>query len=99
MKNKIKFILKNFAPFIVAIIFILIVFSPILRNLDNTKKQELIIVDTTYNYIVIDSIKYNIIVKDSIVYNLKQEMKHESEKVYTISDSANIKLFYELLSR
>lgn len=61
-------------------------------------KEQVIIVDTVYNKVVLDSIEYNIIKRDSVVYNLKQEMKYETDKVFNMSDSATIKLFYQLVS-
>lgn len=61
-------------------------------------EQTIIVVDTTYNTIVLDSIKYNIVYRDSIVYNLKQEMQYEKDKVYNMSNNDVVKLFYELVS-
>lgn len=58
--------------------------------------EQMVIPDTTYNKIVLDSIEYNIIKKDSIIYNIKQEMKDEVTKSFGISDSAAIDLFKEL---
>ena len=61
-------------------------------------EQTIIVVDTTYNTVVLDSIEYNIIYRDSIVYKLKEEMKYEKDKVYNMSDNDAVKLFYELVS-
>lgn len=61
-------------------------------------EQTIIVVDTTYNTVVLDSIKYNIIYRDSIVYKLKEEMEYEKDKVYNMSDNDAVKLFYELVS-
>lgn len=60
--------------------------------------ENIIIPDTTYNKVVLDSIEYNIIKKDSVIYNIKQEMKDEVTKSFGISDSAAINLFKELVS-
>lgn len=60
--------------------------------------EQMVIPDTTYNKVVLDSIEYNIIKKDSIIYNIKQEMKDEVTKSFGISDSAAINLFKELVS-
>lgn len=60
--------------------------------------DNLIIYDTVYNTIVLDSIKYNIKYKDTIIYNYKQELKYEIEKAKTVSDTDAVKLFYQLLS-
>lgn len=43
-----------------------------------------------------DSIIYNIQHRDSIIYNIKQEIKDESEKIYSLDDSSTIDLFYKL---
>lgn len=61
-------------------------------------KQTIIVVDTTYNTVTLDSIEYNIIYRDSIVYKLKQKMQYEKDKVLDMSDNDAIKLFYELVS-
>ena len=61
-------------------------------------KQNIIIVDTTYNTITLDSIEYNIIYRDSIVYQLKQKMQYEKDKVLDMSNDDAVKLFYELVS-
>lgn len=61
-------------------------------------KQNIIIVDTTYNTIILDSIEYNIIYRDSIVYQLKQKMQYEKDKVLDMSNDDAVKLFYELVS-
>lgn len=61
-------------------------------------KQNIIIVDTTYNTVTLDSIEYNIIYRDSIVYQLKQKMQYEKDKVLDMSNDDAVKLFYELVS-
>lgn len=53
-------------------------------------------IDTTYNKIVLDSIEYHIIEKDSTIKKIKYQMKYEVNKVYTLDDSATVKLFYQL---
>ena len=74
----------------------------IFYNIKHSQKikneQTIIVVDTTYNTVVLDSIKYNIIYRDSIVYKLKEEMEYEKDKVYNMSDNDAVKLFYELVS-
>lgn len=60
--------------------------------------QTIIVVDTTYNTVTLDSIEYNIIYRDSIVYKLKQKMQYEKDKVLDMSDNDAVKLFYELVS-
>lgn len=61
-------------------------------------EQTIIVIDTTYNTVVLDSIRYNIVYRDSVVYNLKQEIQYEKDKVYNMSNNDAVKLFYELVS-
>lgn len=58
--------------------------------------NEVIVPDTTYNKITLDSIEYNIIKKDSIIYNIKNKMKDEVTKVLELDDSSAVKLFEQL---
>lgn len=77
---------------------ILYIFYNVKYNQKIKYEQTVIVVDTTYNTVVLDSIKYNIIYRDSIIYNLKQEMQYEKDKVYNMSNNDAVKLFYELVS-
>ena len=77
---------------------VLYIFYNVKHNQKIKHEQTIIVVDTTYNTVVLDSIKYNIIYRDSIVYNLKKEMQYEKDKVYNMSDNDAVKLFYELVS-
>lgn len=77
---------------------ILYIFYNVKYNQKIKHEQTVIVVDTTYNRVVLDSIKYNIIYRDSIIYNLKQEMQYEKDKVYNMSNNDAVKLFYELVS-
>lgn len=54
------------------------------------------LIDTSYNKVVLDSIEYHIIKKDSTIKKIKYQMKYEVNKVYTLDDSATVKLFYRL---
>lgn len=76
----------------------LYIFYNVKYNQKIKHEQTVIVVDTTYNTVVLDSIKYNIIYRDSIIYNLKQEMQYEKDKVYNMSNNDAVKLFYELVS-
>ncbi len=58
--------------------------------------NQVIVPDTTYNKVTLDSIEYNIIKKDSIIYDIKQEMKNEVIKVLELDDSSAVKLFEQL---
>jgi len=77
---------------------VLYIFYNIKHNQKIKHEQTIVVIDTTYNTVVLDSIKYNIVYRDSVVYNLKQEMQYEKDKVYNMSDNDAIKLFYELVS-
>lgn len=77
---------------------ILYIFYSVKYNQKIKHEQTVIVVDTTYNTVVLDSIKYNIIYRDSVVYNLKQEMQYEKDKAYNMSNNDAVKLFYELVS-
>lgn len=77
---------------------ILYIFYNVKYNQKIKHEQTVIVIDTTYNTVVLDSIKYNIIYRDSIIYNLKQEMQYEKDKVYNMSNNDAVKLFYELVS-
>lgn len=54
------------------------------------------LIDTSYNKVILDSIEYRIIEKDSTIKKIKYQMKYEVNKVYTLDDSATVKLFYQL---
>lgn len=54
------------------------------------------LIDTSYNNVILDSIEYHIIKKDSTIKKIKYQMKYEINKVYTLDDSATVKLFYRL---
>lgn len=76
----------------------LYIFYNIKHNQKIKHEQIIIVIDTTYNTVVLDSIKYNIVYRDSVIYNLKQEMQYEKDKVYNMSNDDAVKLFYELVS-
>lgn len=68
-------------------------------NKGKTKAIENVIMpDTAYNKVTLDSIEYNIIKKDSVIYNIKQEMKDEVTKSFGLNDSAAVELFKKLVS-
>lgn len=61
-------------------------------------KQQVEIIDTTYNHIILDSIKYNIIIKDSIIYHIKHEYEDSIKQSITYDDSTSLELFKRLVS-
>lgn len=65
-------------------------------NNKSTKYDTILIVDTSYNKIVLDSIEINIKYKDSVIKHIKHEMQDEIKKVDTISDDNAVKLFKQL---
>lgn len=61
----------------------------------NSVKQ-IVVPDTTYNKVVLDSIEYNIKIKDSTILELKKRIEYETEKAINANDSDAVKQFYEL---
>lgn len=60
-------------------------------NYDNV-----IIPDTTYNKVTLDSIEYNIYKKDSTIIELKKRTEYEMEQAINANDSVAVKQFYKL---
>lgn len=58
--------------------------------------NNVIISDTTYNKVTLDSIEYNIHKKDSTIVELRKRIKYEMEQAINANDSAAIKQFKEL---
>ena len=58
--------------------------------------KDVVLPDTTYNKVTLDSIKYNIIKKDSTVYKLKEEVKDEIEKALNADNSIAVEQFKSL---
>lgn len=88
---------------ILIVIFLLILFGVMFYswNKINSAKQNkdnIEIIDTTYNKVILDSIEYRIRTKDSIIVELKKQVKYEIEQAINASDSDAIKQFYELAS-
>ena len=65
-------------------------------NNKSIEHDTILIVDTSYNKIVLDSIEVNIKYKDSVIKHIKHEMQDEIKKVDTISDDNAVKLFKQL---
>ena len=60
--------------------------------------QQVEIIDTTYNHIVLDSIRYNIIVKDSVIIHIRHEYEDSIKQSITYDDSTSLDLFKRLVS-
>lgn len=58
--------------------------------------KDVVLHDTTYNKVTLDSIEYNIIKKDSTIYKLKEEVKDEIEKALNADDSIAVEQFKSL---
>lgn len=58
--------------------------------------KDVVLPDTTYNKVTLDSIEYNIIKKDSTIYKLKEEVKDEIEKALNTDDSIAVEQFKSL---
>lgn len=58
--------------------------------------KDVVLPDTAYNKVTLDSIEYNIIKKDSTIYKLKEEVKDEIEKALNVDDSIAVEQFKSL---
>lgn len=58
--------------------------------------KDVVLPDTTYNKVTLDSIEYNIIKKDSTIYKLKEGVKDEIEKALNADDSIAVEQFKSL---
>lgn len=94
--------MEKFNKILLLLIIILIIFSVGYtigyRKAKNNINDNVIIQDTTYNHIILDSIKYRLIEKDSIIYNIKEDLKDDIQEAINANDSNVVKQFYELVS-
>ena len=94
--------MEKFNKILLLLIIILIVFSVGYtigyRKAKSNINDNIIIQDTTYNHIILDSIKYRLIEKDSIIYNIKEDLKDDIQEAINANDSNIVKQFYELVS-
>lgn len=58
-----------------------------------------VIIDTSYNHVILDSIKYNIVQKDSVITKYKVKYEYIVKEIDNDTDSAAVNRFYELVSR
>lgn len=94
--------MEKFNKILLLLIITLIVFS-VGYNIGYRKDKSnindnIVIQDTTYNHIILDSIKYRLIEKDSIIYNIKEDLKDDIQEAINANDSNVVKQFYELVS-
>lgn len=66
------------------------------KSNNKTDYDNVIIYDTIYNKVVLDSIKYKIHIKDSIIIELKNKVEYEMEQAINANNSNAVKQFYEL---
>lgn len=94
--------MEKFNKILLLLIIILIVFSVGYtigyRKAKSNINDNIIIQDTTYNHIILDSIKYRLIEKDSVIYNIKEDLKDDIQEAINANDSNVVKQFYELVS-
>ena len=94
--------MEKFNKILLLLIIILIVFSVRYtigyRKAKSNINDNIVIQDTTYNHIILDSIKYRLIEKDSIIYNIKEDLKDDIQEAINANDSNVVKQFYELVS-
>lgn len=94
--------MEKFNKILLLLIIILIVFSVgyIIgyRKVKSNINDNIVIQDTTYNYIILDSIKHRLIEKDSIIYNIKEDLKDDIQEAINANNSNVVKQFYELVS-
>lgn len=94
--------MEKFNKILLLLIIILIVFSVSYtigyRKAKSNINDNIVIQDTTYNHIILDSIKYRLIEKDSIIYNIKEDLKDDIQEAINANDSNVVKQFYELVS-
>lgn len=94
--------MEKFNKILLLLIIILIVFSVGYtigyRKAKSNINDNIVIQDTTYNHIILDSIKYHLIEKDSIIYNIKEDLKDDIQEAINANDSNVVKQFYELVS-
>lgn len=94
--------MEKFNKILLLLIIILIVFSVGYtigyKKAKSNINDNIVIQDTTYNHIILDSIKYRLIEKDSIIYNIKEDLKDDIQEAINANDSNVVKQFYELIS-
>lgn len=66
------------------------------NNNEKTNYDNMIVPDTIYNKVTLDSIEYNIHKKESIIIELKKRTEYEIEQAINANDSVAIKQFKEL---
>ena len=81
---------------IILFIAFIIKYNIVHKQSKTTNNENIVLTDTIYNKVTLDSIKYNIIKKDSTIYKLKKEVRYEIEKALNANDSIDIEQFKSL---
>ena len=97
MENK---IIQTILIIVIILFFIWLSYVFIKHEIKDYKEhnQQVKIIDTTYNHIVLDSIEYNIIIKDSVITHIRHEYEDSIVKVISFDDSTSFELFKRLVS-
>ena len=97
MGNK---IIQTILIVVIILFLILISYLFIKHEIKDYKEnnQQVKIIDTTYNHIVLDSIRYNIVVKDSVIIHIRHEYEDSIKQSITYDDSTSLDLFKRLVS-
>lgn len=100
--NNINFkdVLKTAFILFIAFIIITSIIGVILFKIviyKNPDSNNVIVTDTIYNKVTLDSIEYNIIKRDSIIYNITNKYEDEIKQANNISDSCAVELFKKLV--
>lgn len=66
------------------------------RNIEQPIKKDVVVYDTTYNKVVLDSIERRIIRRDSVIVDIKRKIQYDVEKAMLANDSDAIKQFKRL---
>lgn len=94
--------MEKFNKILLLLVIVLMVFSVgyIIgyRKAKSDINDNVVIQDTTYNPVTLDSVKYHLIEKDSIIYNIKENLKYDIQEAVNANDSNVVKQFYELVS-
>lgn len=81
---------------IILVIAFIIKYIIVNKQNQTINNENIVLTDTIYNKVTLDSIEHNIIKKDSTIYKLKKEVRYEIEKALNADDSVAIEQFKSL---
>ena len=84
--------------FIVIIVLLIFVIGTLIARIKTLEESTTQLPDTTTNTIVIEKIKDNISEQEELLNDYKKEYYEEKERAQNLTDSAALKLFFELAS-